>query len=355
MPPQTATPSRVLLVTTPVAVAALHSNETNDSVSTQPARLSQPDDQAPANAALINAVPLTNDSIALTWAPVANTSHYQIYSDMGSGYGIYVYKARVNQPTFIDEMLRPNMTYSYRIVRLEAKREAVLAQINTATFGNKNSIIDTLVNPYPASTSTASIFPTAVPTALPPDAVLLGLISDNKFTDKFNTLTIVGEVRNDSPQDVGQTNIVITFYDTTGNTIGAAHGETMLDVLSPGQISPFLITLTRPTGFASYSLRAVARPVEPELNRQLSVTELKRYEDDAGFLHIKGIVKNVGSTTSKRTKVAAIIYGRDGRVINVGFTYVHPPTLTPGEQAKYDVSFTYYPRYYAQTVIPFEE
>ena len=70
---------------------------------------------------------------------------------------------------------------------------------------------------------------------------------------------------------------------------------------------------------------------------------------------IKGIVKNVGSTTSKRTKVAAIIYGRDGRVINVGFTYVHPPTLAPGDQANYDVSFTYYPRYYAQTVIPFEE
>ncbi len=358
MPPKTSTLPRVSSVkprTTPVAAVALHSNEANDPlISTQPARLSQPD-QVSTSAALINAVPLTNDSIALTWAPVANTPHYQVYSDMGSGYGVYVYKAKVDQPTFIDEMLRPNMTYSYRIARLEAKHETVLAQINTATFGNKNSVINILANQRSASASTESILPTVAPTALPPDAVLLGLLSDNNFTDKFNTLTIAGEVRNDSSLDVGQTNITITFYDVTGNTIGTANGETMLDVLSPGEISPFLITLTRPTGFASYSLRAVAQPVEPELNRQLSVVELKRYEDDAGFLHIKGVVKNVGSITSKRTKVAAIIYGRDGRVINVGFTYVHPPTLAPGEQARYDVSFTYYPRYYAQTVIPFEE
>jgi hypothetical protein len=42
-------------------------------------------------------------------------------------------------------------------------------------------------------------------------------------------------------------------------------------------------------------------------------------------------------------------------VINVGFTYVTPPTLAPGKQAAYDVIFTYYPRYLTQRVIPFEE
>ncbi len=243
------------------------------------------------------------------------------------------------------------MTYSYRITRLETGREVVLAQANTSTFGDKIAASNSLA--AQSQLSTLSVVP--APTALPSDAVLLGLVSDNNFTDNFNTLTIAGEVRNDSNLDVGQTNITVTFYDTTGSVIGMANGETMLEVIPPGETSPFLITLTRPAGLTSYSLRAVARPVTPKLDAQLFVVEVKRYEDEAGFFHVKGVIQNVGNTVAKRTKVAAVIYGRDGGVINVGFTYVTPTTLAPGNQATYDVIFTYYPRYLTQAVIPFEE
>jgi len=196
---------------------------------------------------------------------------------------------------------------------------------------------------------------TVAPTALPPDAVLLGLLSHNNFTDNFGTLTIVGEARNDSGSNVGQTSITVTFYDATGAVIRTTSGETVLDVLSPGASSPFTISLTRPSGMASYSLRAVARPVEPQRTSQLSVIDLKRYEDNAGFLHIKGAIENIGTITAKRAKVIAVVYGRDGRVINIDFSYVNPPNLAPGERATYDVTFAYYPRYFSQTVIPFEE
>ena len=41
--------------------------------------------------------------------------------------------------------------------------------------------------------------------------------------------------------------------------------------------------------------------------------------------------------------------------VNVGFTYLNPPTLAPGERASYEVIFTYFPKYVSQKVIPFEE
>ncbi len=270
---------------------------------------------------------------------------------MGSGYGVYVYRARTTQPAFVDKRLRPGMTYSYRLTQLETDQEIVLAQVKANTFAD-----DTLASNNSSGhpeVSPASIV--AAPTALPPDAVLLGLVSNNNFTDDFNTLTLVGEVRNDSNLDVGQTDITVTFYNAAGTVIGTANGETLLKVIPPSQKSPFHITLTRPPGFASYSLRAIARSVPPQQSAQFSVVELKRFEDDAGFFHIKGVIENVGSSTAKRAKVAAIIYGRDGDVINVGFTYVNPPTLSPGKQAAYDVIFAYYPRYLTQQVIPFEE
>lgn len=337
----------------PVAIAALPVHDIGLSSNSPSTPLTQPD-QSPARlAAEVDAIALTNASIALNWAGIENTQQYRIYSDMGSGYGVFIYEAATSQPTFIDEMLRPGMAYSYRITRLAAQEEVVLAQINAATFGSERGLSHTVVNQRLASA--VSVTPTVAPTALPPDTILLGLLSDHNFTDKFNTLTIVGEVRNDSSLNVGQASITITFYDTSGNIICTSNGVTILEVLSPRETSPFIITLAKPAGLASYSLQAVARPVEPELKSQLVVVELKRYEDEAGFLHIKGVVKNSGNLVSKRTKVAAVIYGRDGRIINVGFTYVHPPTLAPGQQATYDISFTYYPRYYTQTVIPFEE
>lgn len=341
----TATPSQTATV---VAVAALPVSDTFDNA-LAPAR-SAPAGEQTANLEPAKAVPLTNSSIALSW-PVAQTAaQYHIYSDMGTGYGVFVYKAETTEAAFVDEMLRKGLTYSYRITQLNGDQETVLAQTQTTTFGYQVSDDET---PASAQISTLSVIP--APTALPPDAVLLGLVSDNTFTDNFNTLTIVGEVRNDSNLDVGQTDITITFYDNTNTVIGTARGETMLETIPPGSTSPFLITLSRPSGLASYSLRAIARPADAKLKAQLSVVELKRYEDEAGFFHVKGMIKNAGNTVARRIKVAAVIYGRDGKVINVGFVYVTPPTLAPGQQAAYDVIFTYFPRYFTQAVIPFED
>lgn len=336
---------------TALAIAALSAREPlKEPAIPSSARPAEPDQQ-PAGGLDLNAVPLTNGSIALSWTPSDPTRPYRIYSDMGTGYGVYVYKARTTEPAYLDELLRSGMAYTYRITQMEDDREVVLAQAGTTTFGQRVSAGDGPARQTPASVADSA----PAPTALPPDAVLLGLVSDNNFTDNFNTLTIAGEVRNDSNLDVGHTDITVTFYDTTGTIISTATGETLLDILPPGETSPFLITLTQPEGLASYSLRAVARPVTPKLSAQLVVVEVRRFEDEAGFFHVKGVVENVGSTVAKRTKVAAIIYGRDRGVINVGFTYVTPPTLAPGEQAAYDVIFTYYPRYLTQRVIPFEE
>jgi hypothetical protein len=298
-----------------------------------------------------SATPLTNGSMALSWSFLENIPEYQVYSDMGSGFGLYLHKTKTSQPAFIDKQLRFGTTYDYRLVSMERQQPVILGQIQASTFARKPGATD----PVPSEFDVTTVSVTAAPTALPPDAVLLGLVSDNNYTDVFNTLSIVGEVRNDSNLDVGQTDITVTFYDSAGTIIGTANGETMLDVIPPGEKSPFIITLTRPAGLASHSLRAVARPVSPESDAQLTVSTVKRFEDEAGFFHIKGTIENVGSTTARRVKVGAVVYNRDDRVINVGFTYANPPKLAPGETASYDIIFDYYPRYFAQQVIPFEE
>ncbi len=336
--------------TTPVVVAAaLKTEDFTASAEGEAARPVQPNFAAAAG--LVEAVALTNSSIGLSWAPVSKTARYRIYSDMGSGFGVYLYKSEVDEPAFVDKTLRAGVRYSYRVTHVAGRQEVVLAQSEIATFGNIPTMPGSLASQRPLTAT--SIIP--APTALPSDAVILGLMSDNSFTDDFNTLNIVGEVRNDSPVEVGQAQIVVTFYDSSGAVIGAAEGETILETIPPGETTPFLITVSRPAGFTSYSLRAVGRPVQPKHSAQLAVVQAKRFEDEAGFLRIKGTIQNTGSVISERTKVVAIIYGRGHNIINLGFTYVDPPTLAPGERANYEVIFTYYPKYVSQKVIPFEE
>jgi hypothetical protein len=301
---------------------------------------------------LVEAVPLTNDSIALSWQPAPNPSPYRLYSDMGSGFGVYVFKAQTADSTFIDHTLRPGNTYNYRITQLDGQTEAGFSQAAAATFGSVIPVIDLLGS---LASPAQRVAPATQLPALPANTVLLGQLSDNSFTDNFNTLTIVGEIKNDSPAAVGHTNILATFYDAGGAVIETAAGPSLLKTVGAGEISPFLITLSRPAGMVSYSLRATARPAEPAAAAQISVSETKRYEDTTGFLHIKGAITNVGNSAARRVKVAAVLYGRDGRVINVGFAYASPPSLAPGHQAAYDITFAHYPRFFSQKVIPFEE
>lgn len=336
---------------TPLVVAAALRSDLAEVSGNTLARPAPPDLGTAKAVGLVEAVSLTNGSIALSWTPVGRTAQYRIYSDMGSGYGVYIYKTDVTEPAFVDKFLRPAAFYSYRINHLKANQEIALAQTYTATVVSEVIPSEGLSG----QTSPSVKQPVPAPTALPPDAVILGLVNDNSFTDDFNTLNIVGEVRNDSNLDVGQTHIAVTFYNEAGAVIGSAEGQTMFEVIPPGEISPFLITVSRPSGLVSYSLRAVARPVAPRLGAQLSVITVKRFEDEAGFFHIKGVIENTGSVTAQRAKVVAVIYGRGNGLINLGFTYVEPPTLAPGQRATYEVIFTYYPKYVSQRVIPFEE
>jgi hypothetical protein len=265
---------------------------------------------------------------------------------MGTGYGVYVYRAYTTQPTFVDTMLRPGAAYNYRVTQFEPGQEVVLAQVNAVTPNDPST---------PSRPNPPAVEVTPAPTALPPDTVLLGLLSDNSVTDNFETMTIVGEVRNDANLHVGQAKIMVTFYDAAGSINGTATGETILDVLSPGEVSPFAITLERPAGMVSYSLRAVARPAAPKLTPQLAVVETRRYEDEAGFLHIKGTIENVGTLEAKRARVAVIIYEGNGQIINAGLAASTPATLLPGAKAAYEVAFSSYNGYAIHKVIAFEE
>ena len=62
---------------------------------------------------------------------------------MGTGYGVYIYKADVDEPSFIDSLLRSSFSYHYRVTRLTEKRlETILAQVKASTFSDPELLGD---------------------------------------------------------------------------------------------------------------------------------------------------------------------------------------------------------------------
>jgi hypothetical protein len=302
----------------------------------------------------MEAIPLADNSISLSWKTVADAIAYRIYSDMGTGYGVYLFKTETKQLTLTDTSLRPASRYQYRVRAVTPSGEVAAAWASAVTLGRAPvASAGDVSAPVAPERTLAAIRVTPAPTPLPPDTIILGLLSATDYADDVdNTLTIVGEVRNDSHLDVGHAIVTATFYGTDNQVVSEVSGPTMLHTLAPGVRTPFIITLPRPTGVANYSLRATGRPVTlASTDAELAVVNTRRFEDNSGFYHVAGVIENQGTRRVEQARVIVTLYDRGGRVVNVGFAYPQPSSLAPGVRADFDVAFTYYPKVFSHLAI----
>ncbi len=267
---------------------------------------------------------------------------------MGAGYGVYVYQGHTRQAAFVDSPTRGGVAYSYKVDSLTNNQMQPLGAARIV-MPLKAKAVQAPVIPSAAESSVnteplTNIAIIPAPTPLPRDALLLGLMSDTSYTDAFNTLNVMGEVRNDSNVDVGDLAVTVSFYNAAGSFINEATTRTMVKNLAPGERAPFILSLPRPAEMSNYSIKAVGRPVPTQLGPQIAVINSTAYEDDTGFYHVRGAVQNKGSVAVSRPKVVVTLYNRGGGIVNVGFTYPVPARLEPTQRATFDVVFTYFPK-----------
>lgn len=305
---------------------------------------------------IVQARPLEVDTVMLSWQPACWAMAYRIHSDMDSGFGIYMLREETEGSSYVDAHLRPATFYRYRVVALDQDDKMLLAN-QTATIPPRPALArigNPMLMTLPAPTR-AAITVTPAPTPLPPDTIILGLLSTSDHVDEIDGyLTIVGEVRNDSNMDVGDAAVSVVLYDAQGERQGEIEGEPVLSTLAPGEHSPFILKVKQSSSEVHYSVRATARAkgeMHTRSTSALRVVSSRRFEDDVGLYHVAGVVQNKGTGRVEQARVVIILYDRGSRVVNVGFGYPKPAILAPGKYADFDVTFTYYPKVVRHAVL----
>jgi len=68
---------------------------------------------------------LSDGSVGLSWDIADKKQTYRIYSDMGAGYGLHIYKEDTNEAAFIDNAAQPGRLYSYKVSALEKGKSSL--------------------------------------------------------------------------------------------------------------------------------------------------------------------------------------------------------------------------------------
>ena len=191
--------------------------------------------------------------------------------------------------------------------------------------------------PSAAPTRMATAAPTAIP--LPPG---ISVRKHSSYVNSIGTLHIVGEVVNGLSAAAQYVEITADLYSSSGTLLATDYTFSRVSIVPPGGSSPFdLLVLDPPTGVSRYQVRVTDYVSPPYGGRVAAVGLLGSvtnvYASSIGTLHFVGTVTNSSGKTYKYVQPIVALYGPDGHVVRVDFTFTKPDTLAPGQTGTFDL------------------
>jgi hypothetical protein len=176
----------------------------------------------------------------------------------------------------------------------------------------------------------------------------VSILSSSQIRSEFGSTYIVGEVRNDLSDVVQFVQIVGRFYDSNGLLIDTDFTYTALDLLRPGEKSPFRLIISDESvaqRIDNYTLGVnwdpiFANPSDVAAATVLTIQEGEQRINDLGWYEIVGEVVNGGTDDTEFVKVVATFYDETGRVIDTDFTYTDPTDVPAGQSAPFELTVT---------------
>lgn len=182
------------------------------------------------------------------------------------------------------------------------------------------------------------------------------------------TLYTVAELRNDGADTVEVGEVTVTIRDSAGIQIAVRQDYPIDRVLAPGETTylyEFTPSMTYwetetndfPEGWASFDLSfEVESPYVPsEWDDVNLAVENVVVSPSGGDVVANGLIRNTSPVAvSSSAEVYLALYGADGRLVNVAWTYVSPgdvEVLQPGDTIAFEVPAWNGPQQYSSYVV----
>lgn len=168
------------------------------------------------------------------------------------------------------------------------------------------------------------------------------IVSHSSYLDTTGSFKVVGEVRNVGSDNLSYVRLTATFYDSSNTVVGTDFTFSDIDILVPGQKSPFELFLLDDAASASVDHYVV---VVSDYN----VTTEQPYRDfeilshtssitSSGWYRVVGEVENTGSQSATWVRVDGTFYDAAGGVVACDFTFTDPDNLDAGQIAPFELT-----------------
>lgn len=160
-------------------------------------------------------------------------------------------------------------------------------------------------------------------------------------SEAISFLVVFGLVQNNLETNIASVNITATFYDIENNSIETKVVPTSLEILKPGQKSPFqvyfLLNSSEEAPRYNLTLSYIETTEEPIEELEILNAALRPKVSKPGCYEVSGEVKNKGERKAWYVHMICIFFSDTGNVIDISHTYV-AQQIGPNNKASFKLS-----------------
>ena len=176
-------------------------------------------------------------------------------------------------------------------------------------------------------------------TSIPPGVRILP--NHSHYVDSIDYLHVVGEVFNNTSDDLRFVKIAANFFNTGGQLLDTDFTYIHLDNLPASEKTCFHMLLQVPIGWSYYEFEAPTYWTDGQSLPNLTIlNDGGSYDSDFGWYTIIGQVRNDNGSRVEYVSPVGTVYNAAGTVLGCGFTYVNSTDLEPGQTSAFEMLFT---------------
>ena len=180
---------------------------------------------------------------------------------------------------------------------------------------------------YPSSTS---------PSVVPNDSKIengLAILSYSSYEDIQGLFRIVGEVENKGQNNSEKNKVTATFYDEKGMPEMSVSNYCYIDIIKPGDKSPFEIVCPSAPKVDGFSITVEGQVTDKQPHVNMELGEVETVINTDGYDVITGQVTNTNEKSIDIAMVVGSFYDSKGTIITVRMTFCDRHPLNPNETA----------------------